>query len=51
MQVYSEKKLKQGTKIEIDSKIYTVLSCLDNNFFNNGNGYLLTVKFLEDRRN
>ncbi len=51
MQIYSEKRLKQGTKIEMEGKIYSVVSCLDNEYFGNGIGYLLTVKYLEDRRN
>ena len=49
-QIYSEIKVKYGRLIEMEGKIYKVLSCLDNSFLDNGNGYLLTVKFIEDKK-
>lgn len=49
MQIYSDNKLKQGTKIQMEGKIYKVLSCLDNEFFDNGLGYLLTVKLIGEK--
>jgi len=49
-QIYSEIKVKYGRLIEMDGKIYKVLSCLDNTFLDNGEGYLLTVKYLQDKK-
>ena len=49
MQIYSNIKLKRNSKIQLDNKIYRVLSCLDNEWLGNGKGYLLTVEFLEEK--
>ena len=49
MQIYSKVKLKQNVKIEMQNKIYKVLSCLDNAWLDNGKGYILTVEFLKNK--
>ena len=45
-QINSIEKLKQGTKIELDSKVYEVQSCIDRNWLDQSQGYTLVLKYL-----
>lgn len=45
MLIYSETRLKQGTKIVLDdNKTYEVISCIDLEFLGMGKGFNLALK-------
>lgn len=45
MQISSDKKLKQGTKLTKDGKLYIVLSCIDLSWLKGAEmgGYIVTI--------